>query len=176
VPESIRTDHIRFEPLGEAHLEGLARMALDPDVQRFTRVPAPPPPDFAHTWLARYETGRREGTREGFAILDAADGSFVGLAAAPKLDREAKTVELGYLVAPEARGRGIASAALWRLTRWAFDELGAVRLELLISVGNDASKRVARRCGYTFEGVLRSLHLKQGVRADTEIWSKLAGE
>lgn len=174
--DPIRTDHIRFEPLGEAHLAGMARMALDPDVQRFTRVPVPPPPDFAHTWLARYENGRREGAREGFAILDAADGSFLGLAAVPKIDREGKTAELGYLVAPDARGRGIASAALWQLTRWAFDDLGAVRLELLISVGNEASKQVARRCGYTFEGVLRSLHLKQDVRADTEIWSKLAGE
>ncbi len=174
--EPVRTDHLRFEPLGAAHLEALARMALDPGVQRFTRVPVPPPPDFAPIWLARYETGRRDGTREGFAILDAADGRFLGFAAVPKIDREARTVELGYLVAPEARGRGVATAALWWLTRWAFAELGAERLELLISVDNEASKVVARRCGYTFEGVLRSLHFKQGLRADTEIWSKLAGE
>jgi RimJ/RimL family protein N-acetyltransferase len=48
------------------------------------------------------------------------------------------------------------------------------RLELLISVENDASKRVAERCGYVREGVLRSLHVKQDVREDTEIWSRLA--
>ena len=174
--EPVRTDHLRFELLGEAHLDALARMALDPDVQRFTRVPAPPPPGFATTWLERYETGRRDGTREGFAILDAADGGFLGLAAVPKLDREGRTAELGYLVAPEARGRGVATAALWWLTRWALDEQGMARLELLISVGNEASKHVARRCGYTFEGVLRSLYFKQGLREDTEMWSRLAGE
>jgi RimJ/RimL family protein N-acetyltransferase len=56
---------------------------------------------------------------------------------------------------------------------WAFSELGALRLELLISVDNDASKRVAERCGYLREGVLRSLHLKQDVRVDTEMWSRL---
>lgn len=167
---------LRFEPLGEAHLEGLARMALDPDVRRFTRVPEPPPPDFARTWLARYDAGRREGNREGFAIVDAASGAFLGIAAAPKLDRESRTAELGYLVAPEARGRGVATATLRWLTRRAIEELGMLRLELLISVGNEASRIVARRCGYTFEGVLRSLHLKQDIRVDTEIWSKLAGE
>jgi len=62
------------------------------------------------------------------------------------------------------------------LTGWAFAELDAARLELLISVGNEASRAVARRCGYTLEGVLRSLHFKQGMREDTEMWSKLAGE
>ena len=50
------------------------------------------------------------------------------------------------------------------------------RLELLISVGNDASKRVAARCGYVREGVLRSHHFKGGVREDTEIWSRLPSD
>lgn len=172
----IRPDHLRFEPLAEAHLEAMARMADDPAVQRFTRVPVPPPPGFERTWLARYLEGRREGVREGFAVLDATDGSFLGLAAIPKIDREARTAELGYLVAPEARGRGVATAMLAWLTGWAFAELDAARLELLISVGNEASRVVARRCGYTLEGVLRSLHFKQGMREDTEMWSKLAGE
>jgi RimJ/RimL family protein N-acetyltransferase len=48
-----------------------------------------------------------------------------------------------------------------------------LRLELLISVGNVGSKRVAERCGYRCEGVLRSLFLKQDIRDDTEIWSRL---
>ena len=51
-----------------------------------------------------------------------------------------------------------------------------VRLELLIGIGNDASKRVAANCGYAFEGVLRSLYFKQGRHEDTEIWSRLASD
>ena len=49
-----------------------------------------------------------------------------------------------------------------------------LRLELFISTDNVASKRVAERSGYVREGVLRSLHFKQDVREDTEIWSRLA--
>jgi RimJ/RimL family protein N-acetyltransferase len=48
------------------------------------------------------------------------------------------------------------------------------RLELLISVDNAASKRVAEKGGYVREGVLRSFHVKQDVREDTEIWSRLS--
>jgi RimJ/RimL family protein N-acetyltransferase len=164
---------IRFEPFGESHLEELEEMLEDPELLRFTRVPEPVPPGFARTWLNRYQEGRRDGSREAFAIVDE-DGSFVGLALAPRIEREARTAELGYVVAPASRGRGVATEALRRLTEWAFGELGMLRLELLISVENGASKRVAERCGYVCEGVLRSLHVKQGVHEDTEIWSRLA--
>ena len=163
---------IRFEPFGESHLEELEEMLEDPELLRFTRVPEPVPPGFARTWLDRYEEGRRDASREAFAIVDEG-GSFLGLALAPRIEREARTAELGYVVAPAARGRGVATEALQRLTEWAFG-LGMLRLELLISVENGASKRVAERCGYVCEGVLRSLHVKQGVHEDTEIWSRLA--
>ena len=73
----------------------------------------------------------------------------------------------------EARGRGVASEALQRLTSWAFQEQDMYRLQLLISVSNEASKRVAQRCGYRFEGVLRGLYVKQDQREDTESWSRL---
>lgn len=147
-------------------------MLDDPDNLRFTRVPEPVPPGFAQAWLEIYEEERRTGTREAFAIVGD-DGAFLGLALAPKIDRETRTAELGYVVAPEARGRGVATEALRRLTAWAFEELEMIRLELLISVDNAASKKVAERCGYLREGVLRSAYFKQGRREDTEIWSRL---
>jgi RimJ/RimL family protein N-acetyltransferase len=163
---------MRLEPFGPTHLEAISVLLDDPDVLRFTRVPSPPPPDFAQTWFCFYEDGRREGTREAFAVVDG-DEAVVALAVAPRIDPGARTAELGYVVLPWARGRGVATEALRLLTAWAFSELGALRLELLISVDNDASKRVAERCGYLREGVLRSLHLKQDVRVDTEMWSRL---
>jgi RimJ/RimL family protein N-acetyltransferase len=166
---------IHLEPFGEAHLAGLEAMLEDPELLRFTRVPEPVPPGFARTWLDRYEEGRRDGSRDAFAIVDESEG-FLGLALAPELDDDSRTAELGYVVAPAARGRGVATEALRQLTEWAFSAREMQRLELLISVDNLASKRVAERCGYVREGVLRSLHLKQGRREDTEIWSRLPSD
>jgi RimJ/RimL family protein N-acetyltransferase len=163
---------IGLEPLGESHLAAVETMLDDPDLLRFTRIPEPVPPNFARTWLGLYEDGRRNGTREAFAIVE--DGAFLGLALAPRMDRETKTAELGYVVAAAARGRGVATEALRHLTAWAFGEREMFRLELMISVDNPASKGVAERCGYVLEGVLRSLHFKQDLREDTEIWSRLA--
>jgi RimJ/RimL family protein N-acetyltransferase len=166
---------VRLEPFAEKHLDDVAALLDDPDVLRFTRVPVPPPPDFARTWLARYEAGRRDGTNAGFAAIDG-DGRFVGLALAPTIDRDGRELELGYIVAPAARGRGLGTEILHVLTRWAFDDMGALRICLIIQVANAASQRVAERCGYVREGVMRSAHVKQGNRADQEIWSRLPSD
>src|SRR5262249_60396559 len=114
--------------------------------------------------LAAYEEGRKDGTRDAFAIVGAGDGEFLGIAVAPQIDRVARTAELGYVVAPSARGRGVASEALRLITEWAFGELGMERLELLISVENEASGRAAARCGDLREGVLRAPYVHGGLR------------
>src|SRR3954452_798008 len=102
----------------------------DEDVIRFTRVPAGADDEFVRGWIGRYETGWQDGTRAGFAVrgadgsgfpwlaragspVRAADGSgFLAFAAAVDLDLDAQEAELGYMVAPAARGRGVAVRAL----------------------------------------------------------------
>jgi RimJ/RimL family protein N-acetyltransferase len=170
----VSTPPIRLVPATDAHTLGLRDLIRDPDVLRFTRVPDPPPEDFVETWLSRYEEGRRDGTREAFTIEDPVDGRFLGIAVAPSIRRDERSAELGYVIHPGARGRGVATVALERLTAWAFGELDAVRLELLISTENPASKRVAERNGYRYEGTLRSLFVVPGRWEDSEMWSRLS--
>ena len=164
-----------LRPLAEEHLDAVGGLFDDPDVLRFTRLPVPPPPGFERQWLDRYQAGRRDGTREAFVVVDD-DGSFLGMAMAVDIDREAREVELGYIVAPAARGRGVATAALDELTRWAFAELDALRITLIIDVENRASARVAERCGYVLEGVMRSSYLQDDLRIDAGLWSRLPSD
>lgn len=165
---------VDLAPIGPQHVASLAPVLDDPDVQRFTRVPVPVPDGFASEWLARYVDGRAAGTAYGWAVLDGT-GEFAGFALAMNVDREAGQAELGYLVAPAARGRGVATAILLALTDWAFGEAGLHRVELRIEIANEPSLRVARRCGFLHEGTLRSTWLKPGFdRVDTTIWSRLA--
>jgi RimJ/RimL family protein N-acetyltransferase len=167
---------VRLEPLGQAHLSDVAAMFDDEDVLRYTRIPDPVPPGWEREWLGFYEDGRRAGTREAFAVIDADDGSFLGLGLAFDIDREGRQLELGYVVAPHARGRGVATRALELLTEWAFAELDALRIALWISADNEPSKRVATNAGYRYEGTLRSFHFKQGMREDFEVWSRLPAD
>ncbi len=139
-------------------------------------MPEPWQDGFERTWVAAYEQGRSAGTRDGFAIVDAATGDFLGVAGLVDIDPGAGEGEIGYALGPEARGRGIATRALGLVTRYALGERGLERVQLNISVDNDASMRVAERCGYRREGVLRSLYMKPGRRADFVVYSRLPGD
>jgi RimJ/RimL family protein N-acetyltransferase len=166
---------IRLEPLGAPHLDGLADLGRDPDVQRFTYVPTPWEEGFERTWLDGYEQAP-EGTRAAFAVVEEASGEFVGFAALVRIDQEAREAEAGYIVSPRARGRRIAVRALRLLTEWALDDLALERVELRITPENLASIRVAERCGYVREGVLRSVHFKRGGRSDLAVYSRLPSD
>ena len=83
---------------------------------------------------------------------------------------------MGYWLAPQARGRGYATAAVRLVARWGFDRLGLARLELFTDVDNVASQNVATRCGFRREGLLRS-HLlvrSRGERRDSLVYGLLA--
>jgi [ribosomal protein S5]-alanine N-acetyltransferase len=160
---------IRLVPLAEEHVPALLETMRDPDVLRFTRTPDPMPEGWIHEYLTRFDGENRAG----FAVLE--DDTLVGYAVTGPIDHEGLEVELGYAVSPWGRGRGVATETLRQLTQWAFDR-GMQRVTALISVHNPASSRVAEKAGYTFEGVLRSMHQRGDLREDLECWSILPGE
>ena len=168
-------DTIRLEPLDDRYVPDFERLLQDPEVVRNTRVPSSPPPDFASMWVGRYIEGWRDGSRAGFAILSP-EAEFLGFGGVVDLDLDARQGEIGYVVAQEARGRGVAGRALRLITAWALGELGLERVELHIDSENTASIRVAERCAYVREGVLRSFHFKEDIRADTVIYSLLRAD
>lgn len=84
--------------------------------------------------------------------------------------------QTGYWVAPEARGRGIAAAALRLLSHWALGTVDLARLQLFTDVDNPASMRVAERAGFIREGMLRNWYDLRGERRDAVIFSMLPGD
>ena len=63
--------------------------------------------------------------------------------------------EIGYWVAPEARRKGFAAAAVRLVTYWGFQVVGVERLEIMTYPGNEASQALAQKAGFRREGLLR---------------------
>jgi RimJ/RimL family protein N-acetyltransferase len=168
---------IRLDPLRTSFAAELAWVAAgDEAISRYTMIPSAPAPDFLETWLGRYEQGWEDGSRAGFAIRSLADGAAIGFAAFVRLDLEARQGEIGYVVSPRERGRGVATRAVGLLTGWGLGSLALERIELRIDPANLSSTRVAERAGYRLDGVLRSMYFKEGLRSDTAVWSRLASD
>jgi RimJ/RimL family protein N-acetyltransferase len=63
---------------------------------------------------------------------------------------------VGYWVAADQRGHGLATEAVTKLSRWAFAaNLNLARLSLYTMPGNEPSQKVAEHAGFRREGLLR---------------------
>ena len=78
---------------------------------------------------------------------------------------------LGYWVRSTAAGRGVATQAARLMARFAFEQVGLHRVEILAAIPNIASQRVAEKAGAVREGVLRNRLLIRGVSYDAILFS-----
>jgi len=175
VPD-LRDDDFALRPWRERDLPGLLAGFGDPLVQRFSWPGIEPYTEAdGRAFIADRTRALAGGTCADVAIVDAADEDRVlGGASVYDIEAQWRRAGTGYWLAPEARGRGIATRAVLLLARWAFDDLGIERLQLTCGPDNVASQRVAERAGFTREGVLRRHLPFKGQRRDTVVFSLLA--
>lgn len=89
-----------------------------------------------------------------YLAFDRQSGRLVGSVGLHRTDWALPKTEVGYWMRSSAAGQGFASEGVVALTRWAFEGLGAKRVELVTDERNHKSRAVAERCGFTLEGIL----------------------
>jgi RimJ/RimL family protein N-acetyltransferase len=131
----------------------------------------------AHRFFESQEQARLQGRELNFAFArPGAPDSVLGGGSLYEIDPEQCRAAVGYWLAPEARGCGVATHATRLMAGWAFEHLGIQRLELTCGPDNEASQRVAIRCGFVCEGLLRSHVPFKGERRDTMMFSLLPSD
>jgi len=85
--------------------------------------------------------------------------------------------EIGYqLYRKEDQGKGYMTEALTIFTAYLFELKPIERLELTLNKGNAASRKVAEKCGFKFEGIKRKAIYQRGLYHDIELFSLLRHE
>src|SRR5262245_49911272 len=109
-----------LRPWELSDVDDLARACDDPVAARFLpHIPSPYTTESAHWWIT--EGARSAWTSGGsaFAVTDAESGALLGGVGMGKSSTHRHQAEMGYWVAPWARGRGVAAAATRVLSKWA---------------------------------------------------------
>ena len=115
----------------------------------------------AEAWAERQQQGFEERTDFEFMILGDHQRILGGIGL-NNVDPLNPRANLGYWVRASETGKGVATAATRLLVEWAFANTPLVRIEVVVSVENTASLRVAEKAGAAREGVLRSRLLLNG--------------
>ena len=165
---------VRLRLHADSDLERVAAASLDPEVLRWTRVPDDNYAEAMREWIGEWHAGPREELH--LIVVDAGSDELLGAAGIVRFERDERRCEIGYWLAPAARGRGVATRAVRILAGWAFASLPLDRIGITAEPGNRASCAVAERAGFTYEGVLRSWQVIKGERRDTAMYSLLRDE
>ena len=122
------------------------------------------------------ESGYWQNNMGRMAIVDKEDvlqGQILAFKPSTYLDM----LEIAYIIwRPENRGKGYMPEAVRLFTDYLFNLHKINRIQLAVMAGNKASSRVAGKCGFKSEGVLRQALFQKGQFIDVELFSLLRDE
>jgi RimJ/RimL family protein N-acetyltransferase len=173
-PVTLRSARLTLRPPALDDVDAITAACQDPGIQRYVPVPVPYAREDAVSYVSDFcPDGWASGERLTWAVLegDALVGT-VGLHAIAD-----GAAEIGYWLAPGARGRGIMREAAAAVVDHGFDAsagLGLVRIGWRAYAGNTASAAVARALGFRLEGVARLGALGRAGREDDWLAGLLA--
>ncbi len=163
---------VTLRPPRAADTDDIALACQDPQIALWTTVPAPYSRADAEEWLARHPTPDAWWDNPTWAITVVPTDRWCGTVDL-RPDGQGGA-EVGYLLAPWARGHGHAARALRLACAWAFSSLGMRAITWYAFVGNEASRQTARAVGFQVpEHVFRGYGAQRGGRRDSWIGTLL---
>lgn len=175
-PTEIVAGRYQLRPPSLRDVPDMMEMSRDEAIAQWNPLVSGADAEAARAWAERWADW--DGGRSAlFGVYEAVEGRLLALVSLHKIDLALSSGELGYRVAPWARGRGVATTSLATVSDWAFGYLGLTRLQLLHAVENAASCRVAEKCGFLHEGTTRSsFRYGDGELHDEHIHGRLAAD
>lgn len=145
---------VALDPMTDEDVPRIVAGAADAAVQRWLPLPSPYTEASARQFLADQAAAADAGRGLNFAVRRAGSSQLCGSMGVSFPGRRGEG-EIGYWISPDARREGLAAGGIRVLARWAIDQFGLYRVEMLVQPGNMASQRACRRAGATEEGVRR---------------------
>jgi RimJ/RimL family protein N-acetyltransferase len=173
----IATPRVLVRPLTVADAGPVDEVFGDRLTQRWLPFPADFGPIDGRSWCTEMAAERRAmGFGDHYGIIRREDEQLVGCAWTKRTDWPARSTEVSFAVAPEARGYGFAAEAVDGLAIELIMRHDFQRIEMRVASGNTSSRRVAEKAGFSYEGLLRNAgHVHSG-RVDLQMWSLVAAD
>lgn len=108
------------------------------------------------------------------AVIDEVNNTLIGTIGFHTISTLNKSAEIAYDLSPIYWGSGIATAMCKAITNWGFFNLGLIRIQATVLETNSRSESVLVKCGYTYEGLLKSYRMVRGIPGNFKMYSCLA--
>jgi RimJ/RimL family protein N-acetyltransferase len=173
-PITLAGPHVRLEPLRLLHAPDLfAALQTDPSIWQWWLAAPPTKPAEMEAMIAADLDAQAKGIKVAFVQIEQATGRVVGSTTYLDIRRPDRGLEIGSTwIAKSWQRTGINTNAKYLLLRHAFEDLGAVRVQLKTDRRNLQSQAAIERLGAVREGILRRhMLVRDGFIRDTVLYS-----
>jgi RimJ/RimL family protein N-acetyltransferase len=153
---TLTASRVVLRSLADGDASNLLEMFSHPDVMRYWSSVPLPDLDAARDLLRRIQELFRSQTLFQWGIARGDDDALIGTCSLFHVDFIHDRAELGFALARSSWGRGLASEAVSRLLRFAFDDMGMRRIEADTDPQNARSLKLLERQGFQREGLFRA--------------------
>lgn len=172
---TLQTARLTLRPYRAEDAPDVALACRDELTQRWLPLPNPYTDADALAWCTEISARfRTSGEGIEWAAVRRSDDRLIGSFGLKRTDWRARSSEIGYWVAPWARGEGLAVEAVQAIARWLLKEQAFERMVLRAARDNAASLRVAEKAGFMREGIARNAGFTNSGRVDLVVFSMVA--
>jgi len=174
---TVSTPRLIVRPVTPGDAGPVVEVFADRRTRRWLPVPRDYAAEHASSWCSDLAGKRRDrGDGDHYGIIRRIDDRLVGCAWVRRTDWGASSTELSFAMAADIRGYGLAPEAVVAISLALVLEHGFQRVELRVTPGNTAARRVAEKAGFTYEGLLRNAGYVDCGRVDLELWSLVSAD
>lgn len=159
---SLVTERLLLRRMQVGDCYDMYEYASDPNVTRFLTWSPHPDMEYTKEYLQYIANHYKLGDFYDWAVILREENKMIGTCGFTRFHMHHDCGEVGYVINPAYRGRGIACEAVQTVMRFGFSNLGLHRIEAKYMDGNEASRRVMEKVGMTFEGMRRDEMLIKG--------------
>jgi N-acetyltransferase len=174
-PVILHGNHVRLEPMSEAHIPGLAAIGVAQKFWDFMVYGSMDSADDMRSWVLDILSRAEKGTDVPFVAIHLATGRVAGATRYMNIVTKDRGLEIGGTwYGLDFQRTPVNTECKYLLLLHAFETLGCIRVQLKTDLRNERSQKAIERIGAVKEGVLRNhMILPDGRIRDSVFYSIL---
>lgn len=172
-----QNDQLIIRPYSSSDVNAVLNTLNNYQIYRTTYgIPNPCDIKYAKKWIKNIKTAALNNNSYEYAIINKKTGAYMGNVGLINIDNTSRRCDISYFIDPLYQNNGIATQASALMIKYAFEELGMVRVGGMCMESNPASARVMEKLKMTYEGTLRNYFFKENTYINARNYSILLEE
>ncbi|MEG2017781.1 MAG: GNAT family N-acetyltransferase [Clostridium sp.] len=167
--QQLHTERLLLRRITESDVKNIFEIYSDPETARFDWYYPIESMDKVTKIIDSFEEGYEEKEEITWGVVRKDDNKLIGYCCLGDFQEGSRSCEIGYGFNREYWNKGYGTEAVQIMVKFAFEEMNINRIAGTVTLGNDASIKVLKKCGFQQEGIFSQRTFMKGEFVDDVI-------